>query len=209
MLELAVQSRDKKENPDALRAQGLIPAVFYGRKEASTPIAIDGKTFEKIWQDAGETTIVTLTEAGGNKEALIHAVDIHPVSGAIVHADLYVIEAGKKLHVAVPIEFVGVAPAEKVGGVISKALHEIEIEVAANELPQHFEVDLSTLENIGDHITVADIAMPKSAELKVEAHEIVVSVIEAQEEPEEEVPAPAEGEEAPAAPEASEGGSTE
>ena len=204
MLELVVTARDNKEKPEALRAKGLIPAVFYGPKEASTSIAVDAVVFDKLWQSAGESTIVTLTGVGGKKDTLIHAVDFHPVTGAIEHADFYVIEAGKQLEVSIPIEFVGVSPAEKVGGVVVKVLHEIPIKVAPNELPQHFTVDVSTLENIGDHITVGDIVLPPSATLEIDAHETVVSITEAKEEEPEpvvaaegEAAAPAEGEATP------------
>jgi large subunit ribosomal protein L25 len=182
MLELAVTARTAKEDPKALRASGKIPAVFYGPKEASTPIAVDAVIFDKLWHSAGESTIVTLTGMGTKKDTLIHAVDVHPVSGAIQHADFYVIEAGKLLEVSIPIEFEGISPAEKVGGVVVKVLHEIPIKVAPGELPQHFTVDISKLENIGDHITVGDIKLPPSATLEIDAHETVVSITEAKEE---------------------------
>ena len=205
MLELAVTARDIKESPAAIRAKGLIPAVFYGPKEESTPIAVDAVVFDKLWHSAGESTIVTLTGVKGKKETLIHAVDVHPVNGSIQHADFYVIEAGKQIEVSIPIEFVGVSPAEKVGGVVVKVLHEIPIKVAPSELPQHFTVDISTLENIGDHISVADIKLPASATLEIDAHETVVSITEAKEEEPEPVVATegAEGE-AAAAPAAGE-----
>lgn len=200
MLELEVQARDMKVKPDALRAQGFVPAVFYGPKEDATAIAIDAVTFKKVWEAAGETTIVSLKGVGSTKDTLIHVVDVHPVTGAILHADFYAIEAGQLLEVSIPIEFEGVAPAEKVGGVVVKVLHELPIKVAPGELPQHFTVDLSTLENIGDHITAGEITLPQSATLEIDAHETVVSITEAKEEVEEAPVAPTEGEEGAAAP---------
>lgn len=194
MLELAVQARDAKASSEAMRASGVMPAVMYGPKEAPTPIAINTRDFERTFREAGETTLVKLKGVGEDKDTLIHDVQLHPVTDAPLHADFYVIEKGKKVTLNIPLEFVGSAPAEKAGHIVVKALHEIEIEVAATEIPQHLEVDLSKLENVGDHIVASDITLPASAELQTEADEIVASVTAfVEEKVEEPTPAAAEG----------------
>src|SRR3990167_5789885 len=129
IVKLEVSPRDSKESAELLREKGSVPAVFYGPKEASTPVAINGRKLASIWKEAGETTIITLTGAGEDKDTLIRDVQTHPVTGALLHADFYVLEKGKKITINIPLEFEGIAPAEKAGHVISKALHEIEIEV--------------------------------------------------------------------------------
>jgi large subunit ribosomal protein L25 len=105
-------------------------------------------------------------------------VQFHPVTGALLHADFYVLEKGKKITISIPLEFEGTAPAEKAGHIITKVMHEIEIEVAPQELPQHLTVDLTTLVNVGDHVLVGDIKLPPSATLSTSADEIVASVTE-------------------------------
>lgn len=187
---LEVQPRNDAETTDMVRGAGRIPAVFYGPKEPSTPISIDGAKLEVLWRDAGETTLITLSGAGENKDTLIRDVQVHPLTGRILHADFYVIEKGKKVEINVPLEFVGEAPAEKAGHIISKALHEIAIEVAPAELPHSLEIDLAKLVEVGDHILAGDIKLPPSAELKTGAEEIIVSVTAFVEE-KEEAPAPA------------------
>ncbi len=182
MLSLAVKQRDKKESVETLRTKGQVPAVFYGPKEDATPISIDALTFDKIWREAGETTIVNLTGIGNEKQTLIHDVQFHPVTDTPLHADFYVLEKGKKITIKVPVAFEGQAPAAKAGHIVVKALHEVEIEVAPAELPHHLVVDLSTLENVGDHITASEIKLPPSAELKTNPEEIVVSITEFKEE---------------------------
>ena len=190
MLTLEVTSRDKKLTAEDLRKKGSIPAVFYGPKESATAIAIDARRLEHVWKEAGETTIITLKGIGEDKDTLIHDAQFHPVTGKLLHADFYVLEKGKKIEIAVPLEFVGHAPAEKLGHIITKVMHEIEIEVAPAELPKHLEVDLALLANVGDHILASDIKLPPSAELKTAKDEIVASVTEFKEESVEIVPAP-------------------
>ena len=182
MLSLAVKARDSKESTENLRQKGQVPAVFYGPKEQATPISIDEKVFDKVWREAGETTIVNLTGIGEEKQTLIHDVQFHPVTDKPLHADFYVLEKGKKVTIKVPLEFEGQAPAEKAGHIVVKALHEVEIEVAPAELPHHLLVNLSLLVNVGDHITASQITLPPSAELKTSSDEIVVSITEFKEE---------------------------
>jgi large subunit ribosomal protein L25 len=174
MVELAVQKRETS-GAHALRAQGLVPAVFYGRKEASTPIAVPLKAFDKVFKEAGETTVITLTGVGDKKDVLVHAVQTDPLSGTPIHIDFYVLEKGKKIRLSIPLEFSGAAPAEKAGAVIVKTMHEIEIEVIPQELPHTLVVDLGMLTEVGSHILARDIVLPPSASLKTTPDEIVVS----------------------------------
>lgn len=199
ILTLEVKERGT-ESAEEVRAVGRVPAVLYGPKEAAMPIAVDSLVLEKLWKEAGETTLVKLVGAGEDKETLIKDVQFHPVTGKVVHADFYVLEKGKKVELDIPLEFVGVAPAEKAGHIVSKALHEVKIEVAPADIPHHIEVDLESLVNVGDHIVASQIKLPASAELKIDGDEIVASVTEFVEEKEEAPAAPAaEGEAAPAA----------
>lgn len=207
MLTLDVQTRDAKEQASALRKRGLVPAVFYGPKEASTPIAVDERALARTWREAGETTIIALKGVGDQKDTLIRDMQFDPVTGALVHVDFYVLEKGKKIRINIPLEFQGVAPAEKSGAVIVKTLHEVEIEVAPAELPQHLVVDLSKLINVGDHLSVKDISLPASASFITDAEEIVASATEFKEEKAEITPPP-ETIITTAKPDAAEGGDT-
>lgn len=198
MLALEVQVRDPKETPDELRARGIVPAVMYGHNEPAQSISVNAGVLEGIWRDAGETTVITLKGLKGDKETLIHDAQVHPVTGKLIHVDFLVLEKGKKIEISVPLEFVGEAPAEKAGHSLNKALHEVEIEVAPAHLPHSLQVDISSLNEIGDHVTAAQIKLPTSATLVTDAEEIVVSVTgheeESTEEAKTEEAAPAEGE---------------
>ena len=190
MLALEVKPRDAKDSADILRKRGILPAVFYGPKEKTTPIAVDARKLEHVWKEAGETTIVTLKGVGEDKDTLIHDAQVHPVTGKLLHLDFYVLEKGKKVRIKVPLEFTGAAPAEKAGHIVVRTLHEVEIEVTPQELPHNLAVDLAKLENVGDHIVAKEIALPPSASLITHANEIVASVKEFKEEPIEAAPAP-------------------
>ncbi len=189
---LQVRKRDGKKSLNILREGSEMPAVFYGPKEESTPIAIDTVVFKKLWKEAGESTVIELKGDGIEKEVLIHDVDIHPVTGEPLHADFYVMEKGKKVTIKVPLEFIGIAPAVKeLGGILVKVTHEIEIEVPPKDLPQHIEVDVESLVDFESHILAKDISIPESAELITSGDDVIALVNEMkeeEEEPEEDTP---------------------
>jgi large subunit ribosomal protein L25 len=190
MFELKTETRDIKANPKVLRGEGKLPAVFYGRKEKSTPITLDSIQFKKIWKEAGESSIVTLKTAGGEIGAIIHDVQMDPVRGEPTHVDFYVVEQDKPIEVSVPLEFIGVSPAVKdLGGVLVKVLHEIEIEALPKDLPHSIVVDISSLAQIDSHITAKDLPLSRGVTLVTKEGEIVALVSAAREEKEEEAPA--------------------
>lgn len=185
MLTLAVRKRSTGK-AQALRAKGVLPAVIYGRSETSTPIEVNLKDFDKLFKAAGESTVIELSGLGEPKQALIHDIDMDPVTGALRHADFYVIEKGQKVTVSVPLSFVGVSAAVKdLGGILVKVMHELEIEVDPSELPHEIEVDISALATLDSQVKIADLTLPKSAVLQLDGDELVAMIDTAKDEPEE------------------------
>lgn len=188
-MELVVTKRDIKQNLGTLRKQGVLPAVVYGRSEESTPISVNRKDFEKVFRQAGESSVITLTGLGEAKDALIHEVAVHAVSGVPLHADFYAIQKGQTVTVSVPLEFAGVSPAVKdLGGILVKVMYEIEMEVLPKDLPHSIHVDISTLATLDDQIKIADLALPASAVLTLDPDEVVAMISVAKEEEEESAP---------------------
>lgn len=183
MITLQVEKRDLKDALGELRKSGKIPAVFYGKKEASTPIQLSQAVFEKTLKEAGESTILHLEGKDIDVDVLIHEVDLDPVTDKPRHADFYAIEKGKTLEISVPLEFVGVAPAVKeLGGILVKVMHEVEIEALPKDLPHNITVDISSLKTFGDVIAASDIKLPAGVTLKVKPEEVIASVYEPKEE---------------------------
>jgi large subunit ribosomal protein L25 len=188
-MQLTVEKRDTAKKAASFRKAGFVPAVVYGRSEESTPIAIPRKEFEKVFKSAGSSTVITLKGLGEEKDALIHEVDFHAVSGEPLHADFYAIEKGQTVTVSVPLEFEGVSGAVKdMGGILVKVIHEIEMEVLPKDLPNMIHVDISKLVDLDSKIFVSDLSLPASAILSVPLDEVVAMIDTAKEEAEEAAP---------------------
>ena len=185
VIELNVEKRDLSENLDKLREEGFVPAVAYGPVDEPIHIKFPINEFLRVWKEAGESTIIDLKGLDDEKEVLIKEVQTHPVKETPLHVDFYAIERGKTLQLSVPLEFVGEAPAEKLGGIVVRVMHEIEVETRPRNIPQLIEVDLGALEQMDSVIKVSDLKMPEGVVAKTDADEILVSVAEQKDEPEE------------------------
>src|SRR3989344_5844398 len=117
------------------RKAGLLPIVVYGFEHKSAPYFVDAKTFKKVWEEAGESTLVTLKEGTKEFDVLIHDVNVHPITGNVVHADLLAIDIKKPVDVEVELDFVGVSPAVKnLSALLVKVMHKVEIRILPKNL---------------------------------------------------------------------------
>ena len=167
-----------------LRAAGKLPAVLYGPKEVSVALSLLLREFEKVFREAGESTVITLAGLDEDKDVLVQDIAYDPVTSAPVHVDFYAIEKGKKVTVNVPLEFIGEAPVEKIGGVLTRVLYELEIEAMPKDLPHQIEIDVSSITGFDSQITVADISAPAGVVILNAPEEVVVVAEEAKEEAE-------------------------
>ncbi len=192
MITLHIEPREKAQKLDALRQTGKMPAVFYGRKEKATSVAVSQAEFTKVYKKAGDSSIIELKDAkGAEHQALIKEVDADPLTGEFRHADFYVIEKDKKLQIEVPMHFVGIAPAVKdFGGILVKVQHALKIEALPKDLPQVVEVNISSLATLDSQILAKDVVLPANVSLVQRAEDVVASIAKPVEEKEEPVAAP-------------------
>ncbi len=176
MVQITAEKRDISIKPYAIRAAGNIPAVFYSGKEQATSIVIPLSVFSKVYKEAGESSVVTLDVAGRQVNVLIHDVAFHPVTSAPIHVDFYAIEADKPVEVDVSLEFTGTAPAEKLGGILVKVMHEITVKGLPKDLPHEVTVDVGVLRTFEDHITIADLVLPSGIVAVADADEVVALI---------------------------------
>ena len=180
---LPVEIRNERGKKLAkLRDAGKLPAIMYGPKEEATLLSLDRVAFEKLFKQTGESSVITLTGLTKPKEVLVHDVAFDARRGGITHVDFYAIEAGKEITVHVPLEFEGEAPAIKLGGTLTKVLHEIEVTCVPSDLPQHITVHTSSLVDFDARILVKDLSIPKGVTIENDPEDVVVLVQPVEEE---------------------------
>lgn len=174
---------------EAARAAEQVPAVYYGAGKESTSISVPLRDFTKIFKEAGETTAIELAVEGEVVNALIHDIQRDPLSGLPIHIDFLAIDMNKEIEVPVPIEFTGLAEAEKNGlGTLVKVLHEVQVRALPAHMPHSFTVDVTPLATLESQIHVRDIALPNNVTLVTSPDEVVALITAFIEEKEEAAP---------------------
>lgn len=173
-----------------MRRDGRIPAVIYGRGEDTRELSVDAHDFEVLMRHVSlDNTLIDLDIKGkrGKIKALVGEVQTHPFKPEVLHVDFLMIHAGEKVHVQVPVRLEGNPAGVKEGGVLQHVLHDLELNCAAEAIPEAILVDVSALE-IGDSIHVYDLDLPEGVEIEIDESRTVALVAAPRiiEEPEEE-----------------------
>ncbi|MGE5305238.1 MAG: 50S ribosomal protein L25 [Alphaproteobacteria bacterium] len=180
-LEIQVDAREagSKHKVRRLRRGGKIPGVLYGPKTQPVALEIDRKDFSSRVADLEGSHLVRLksnASALADRVALVKEVQYHPITGDVVHTDLYEVDLTARIQVHVPLHFVGKAEGVVRGGILQPVVREIEVECLPLDIPEFFNVEVSGLD-IGDSVHIEDLPMPAGVTAIYESNFALVTVV--------------------------------
>ncbi|MDO8529255.1 MAG: 50S ribosomal protein L25 [bacterium] len=181
MTKINLKSKIRKEVGKSLgsfRKKGLIPAVIYGRKIKSQNLWVNYLDFKKAFEKAGESTVIEIEIEGGNKtNALIHDLQLDPLTDKFSHIDFFQVRMDEKIETNIPLEFIGESPAVKeASGILVKSLDEIRISCLPADLPAKIIVDISRIKTFDDHIKIKDLGISDKVKVLDDLEMVVASV---------------------------------
>jgi large subunit ribosomal protein L25 len=206
-VEIQIEPREtgNKGAAKRIRREGKLPGIFYGPKSQAVPLEINRKEFLSRVADLEGSHLIRIKSASpllADKVALVKEMQLHPVTGEILHADFYEVDLTARIRVKVPLHFVGKAVGVVRGGILQPVVREVEVECLPMDIPEFFNVEVSELD-IGDSVHVTGLTMPEGVTVASEGDLTLVTVVPPSIE---EAPTPAEapvvaveGAEAPAA----------
>jgi large subunit ribosomal protein L25 len=221
ILDLNCEKRElgTKGQVRALRRTGKVPAIVYGHQRSATPIAVAGANLKaSVTTDASQRLLklkATDSDLDG-RHVIIKDVQRAPISGVLLHADLYEVDMTAKLQVTVPLRFQGRPKGVADGGILQPLVRTIDVECLPTDIPESIDVDVTDL-GIHDVIHVSTLQFGANVTPVFDSDFAIVTVlpptveaapVAAEAAPEEAAAgAPAEGAEgaAPAAGEATKG----
>ena len=192
-MKLSVKKRDifgkKVKN---LRAQGLVPAVIYGKHVEAESISCVKNDLLKVYRTAWYSTPVELT-GDVDHLVLINSLQLDPVSDEIISADFLAVSRTEKVAAKIPVVTFWESQLEKLNeGKIMQIRDEVEVEALPQDLPSKFEVDISVLETVNDVFFIKDLKVSDKVTILDDFELPILTVAVIEDEPAE------EGEEAPA-----------
>jgi len=180
-LEAFIRKQTGKGPARTMRRNGNVPAVFYGPETQPLLLYIRKLDLEKVFKkQAGENILFQLQIKGGeqdlSKTAMIKELQRNPVSRAYLHTDFFEISLTKELDVEVGIRVVGKSPGVEKGGILQEVSRELAIRCLPITIPDHIEVDVSSLE-IGDSIHVRDLQLAPGIKILTDPLVTIVNVV--------------------------------
>jgi large subunit ribosomal protein L25 len=151
-----------------LRRAGKVPAILYGGGQEPAPLVLDQMDLvNQMKNEAIYSHVLTLKIGNHTENAVLRDVQRHPFKPTLVHLDFLRVSADRKLRAHIPLHFLNENTCKGLkqqGGVISRALIEVEISCLPKDLPEFIEIDLTDL-GVGENIHLSQIALPAGVEL--------------------------------------------
>ena len=175
-LTISAKKREKLGGSSALqlRQSGRVPGIIYGHGEPSIPFHVKELDLRSLIY-TNETHTVNLELDGSPMRCILREVQFHPVTDRVSHIDLIIIRAGEKIKIDVPVNLIGTAAGVKDGGVMDFSLHRLSIEVLPDAIPQHIDLDISSLK-IGHSLHVSDIPSQPGYTIATDPHSVIVTI---------------------------------
>ncbi len=177
--ELEVEKREQagKGVARTLRRLGKIPGVLYGGGQSQF-LSMDYNIARKlVLSQVGHTGLLTVRVPGEQERvAILQDYQIDPITGAILHVDLFEVSMEKSIRVRVPVPVIGAVPVGvKEGGILQQPLRELHIECLPDQIPDHIEITASEL-GVGQGIHVKDVEAPIGVKVLDDPELMVVHV---------------------------------
>ena len=164
------------------KIDGMVPAIVYGDEKETMNIKLKLNELTKASENELFYTQVLLIKTGDDEEKVVlKELQKDPAKGKFLHADFQRVSRKTKLKVVIPVNFVNEEECVGIredGGVVAKAIREIEIMCLAGNIPESIDVDIENL-HLGDSIRLTEITLPEGSEvpgLSDETDQMVVSV---------------------------------
>jgi large subunit ribosomal protein L25 len=168
-----------KNEARRLRRSGQVPAVVYGGEHSGVPVSVDPKALLKIfYSESGVNTLIGLSvDNGRTNKVLVKEIQLDPVTDALLHVDFYELALDKAITVTVSVVLKGEAVGVKQqGGMVDFIHREVQVECMPADIPEHIEVDVSTL-MIGQGVRLRELSAGVSWVPVSDADTLLVHVI--------------------------------
>lgn len=159
---LNTQIRTAEEKLSEVRTSSMVPAVVYGKHQEPILLKMDNSDFLRTFRKSGQSHIINLKIGKTEIEVLVHQIQKEPISWDFLHVDFYAITRGEKLTTNIAFNFIWTSQAVKEWGILEEHMKDVEVKVLPKNLVDSFDVDISSLKEIGDSIKLSDLNIDTS-----------------------------------------------
>ena len=158
----------------AMRREGKLPAVIYGRHTEPINVTLDAHTAALVLGKLTSSSLVTIALDGTEYPALVREKQRDYIRNRLLHVDFLAVSLDEKIRTYVSVHFIGVSAAVKdYNAVLVKNLEELEVECLPTDLPERIDVDITALQRPGEGIRVRDVKISDNVRILTDADTMV------------------------------------
>ena len=179
VLNVEPRVRTGKGGSRKVRADGLVPAVVYGKGIEAFNLRVDPKALQQATAtEAGWNTLITLKGDGpfDGKVVVLKDMQIDAIRREPKHVDFYALDLKKKIAFMIPVSPQGKSKGEKEGGTLQLVRHELELYCLPTDIPPSIEINVEALE-VGDVVHIDEVELPAGVESKHDVNFTVLTVV--------------------------------
>jgi large subunit ribosomal protein L25 len=141
-----------------LRKEGMVPGVLYGKGHSRAIVVGERDLRAALTGPSGLHAILDVVIEGQKTphHAVLKQYQQHPIRGTLTHVDFHEVRLDQPIEASVAVQLTGESPGAKQGGVVQQVTREIRVEALPTAIPEHIDIDMSSLE-VGVTLRVADL----------------------------------------------------
>lgn len=163
-----------------LRAEALVPGVYYTADGQNIPVQMPELPLVKMYEQVGRTNVFQLELEDENGAKTMHPVFVwdaqySPVKSTFTHIDFLGVDLDKEIQVKVQVEYAGTPKGVKVGGKMETYRDEVVLAAKPADMPRKLVLDVTGME-IGQTIRVSTMPLPEGVRPVYKSDYTMVSV---------------------------------
>jgi len=162
----------------ALRRSKKIPAIIYGGREESLPIAISQDDMKRIFKsEKKENTLLSIQREKSSVDAMLKDIQNDPLTDQIVHVDFLRVDVNQPVTVNVPIHVAGDSYGVKnEDGFFEFVNREVRIQCLPAAIPKEIVIDITNL-HVNQSIKYSDLKLAEGIRCISDPHLVICMVV--------------------------------
>ena len=145
----------KNADVNSVRREKRVPCVIYGAGIENVSFSVDEKELKGL-TNTPFSHIVDLNIEGECHQAILKAIQYHPVTDRALHMDFLALDPAKPVTIDVPVKITGNSIGVRQGGKLNVAVRKLKVCGPIENLPDELPVDITEL-GLGKQINASDL----------------------------------------------------
>ena len=180
-LEAKIRDNKTKNQLNAIRNNGNVPAIIYGGKDQNQKVSISKKLLKTLIEKENFlSNIITLNVDGKSQNVLPREIKYHIISDEPTHIDFLRVLPGVKIKIEVPVNFINheKSPGLKRGGVLNIVRRKVELKCPSEKIPENLTIDLDGVD-IGESFKISSIKLDQEVTPTIQGRDFVIATLAA------------------------------